>query len=492
MRRGFLVLGLVLALPTSASAWEPGPARYEVGVRSNVPVTMSDGTILRADVYYPADPATGEHAKGEFPVLMVQTPYGKNLLGARSGGEGANEAGTQTGPVPYLIKRGYIDVVAEVRGTGASQGTFDLLDPVQSRDGAELVDWASNLPHSNGKVGLYGPSYMGIMQFKTLTALGRDSPVKAIFPIVAANSPYRDLVFSGGMPGIEFDLAFIGLMVGLNTAGPFENPGDLESLLAAQLQHAQGLPSWQASQVVNISTGGDQAYDEAYWQARAPGQMLAKVIENGIPAFLIGGWFDVFQRGEPLNYAGLQNAFSRPARHGADGPAPAGERPLPAAPGTLVPRDRGRRREHLPARARVVRPLAEGRADRDRRDRPAAACIRPWGRPLARHDPLAAPGGDPSALLPRRGTERQRRAVAERRPADIRQAGGGGRPGPGRISRRQQPVQPPDGPVRRRGPQPDLRVGPASAQPVCRGRPHHPVRARAPSPIRRSRWSATR
>jgi hypothetical protein len=309
MRRVLLVLGLALVVPAPASAWKPGPPQYDVGVRMNVPVTMSDGTVLRADVYYPTDPATGEHAKGDFPVLMVQTPYGKNIVGSSSGDEGSREAGTQTGPLPYLIKRGYIDVVAEVRGTGASQGSFDLLDPVQSRDGAELVSWAAKLPHSSGKVGLYGPSYMGIMQFKTVTALGRDSPVKAIFPIVAANSVYRDLAFSGGMPGIEFDLAFIGLMVALNTAGPFENPGDAESLLAAQLQHAQGLPSWQAYQTANIATGGDQAYDEAYWQARAPRDMLAKVVANGIPAFLIGGWFDVFQRGEPLNYSGLQNAF---------------------------------------------------------------------------------------------------------------------------------------------------------------------------------------
>ena len=38
--------------------------------------------------------------------------------------------------------------------------------------------------------------------------------------------------------------------------------------------------------------------------------MLQQVVDNGIPAYLVGGQYDVFQRGEPLLYSGLQNAFS--------------------------------------------------------------------------------------------------------------------------------------------------------------------------------------
>src|SRR3954447_8764042 len=115
---------------------------------------MSDGTVLRANVYYPTDPRTGRAAKGPFPVIMVQTPYGKDTVGAASGREGGAEAATQAGPLPYFVKRGYIDVVAEVRGTGDSHGTFDLLSAQQGRDGAQLVRWAAKLPHSSGKVGL--------------------------------------------------------------------------------------------------------------------------------------------------------------------------------------------------------------------------------------------------------------------------------------------------------------------------------------------------
>src|SRR4051794_11628558 len=197
-----------------ASAWQPEPPRYGVGKQMNVGVRMSDGTLLRANVYYPTDPKTGEAARGPFPVIMVQTPYGKDLVGSASGQEGGAEAATQAGQMPYFIKRGYIDVVAEVRGTGDSGGTFNLLDPVQARDGVELVDWASKLEHSNGRVGLYGPSYMGLDQLMTASRESPGSPLKALFPIVAGADTYRDIVFEGGILDGEFASIVIGTIFG--------------------------------------------------------------------------------------------------------------------------------------------------------------------------------------------------------------------------------------------------------------------------------------
>src|SRR5882672_4335772 len=171
MRRIVIAFATLVAAgaqpPAPAAAWEPAPAHYGVGTQMNVPIAMADGTLLRANVYVPTNAGDGKPAQGPFPVIMVQTPYGKDMVGTQSGAEGPREAGTQTGPIPYFVKRGYIDVVVDVRGTGASGGTFGLLDPVQGRDGAALVDWAAKLPDSNGRVGLYGPSYMGLMQFLT-------------------------------------------------------------------------------------------------------------------------------------------------------------------------------------------------------------------------------------------------------------------------------------------------------------------------------------
>ena len=53
-----------------------------MGETANLPVTMADGTVLRADVYFPTDRGTQTPAPGPFPVLLVQTPYGKRWAGA--------------------------------------------------------------------------------------------------------------------------------------------------------------------------------------------------------------------------------------------------------------------------------------------------------------------------------------------------------------------------------------------------------------------------
>src|SRR4051794_19698948 len=299
--------------PPKQPAWTPPEPKYGMAEDHHVPVTMSDGTVLRANVFYPTDPQSGKRATGSFPVIMVYTPYGKDIVGKASGNEGGAEAGTQAGQLPYFVKRGYIDVVAEVRGTGASGGTFNLLDPIQGKDGAELVEWAAKLPGSNGRVGMYGPSYMGIDQYMTAAALGPGSPLKALFPIVAGNDTYREVAFMGGIPDGEFDAAvLLTIFGGLEELAPLVEtpPTDLGDLIKLETEHAPALLSYNAAQLLNIETGGDQAYDEQYWQIRAPRTMLKKVIDNRIPAFLVDGWNDLYQRGAMMNYAGLQNAFA--------------------------------------------------------------------------------------------------------------------------------------------------------------------------------------
>src|SRR4051794_18153289 len=137
-----------------AKAWEPEPATYGVGSQMNVPVTMKDGTVLSADVYFPTE-SSGAAAKGPFPVIMVQNPYAKNASGYASGREGGGEASTEIGEVPYLVQRGYIDVVADVRGTGGSGGSLSIPDPPERQDGAGLVPLAAQLAHNHRQGGLY-------------------------------------------------------------------------------------------------------------------------------------------------------------------------------------------------------------------------------------------------------------------------------------------------------------------------------------------------
>jgi predicted acyl esterase len=61
---------------------------------------MSDGTVLRTNVYYPTDPSTGQEAGGSFPVLLSQTPYGKDD-GSAAGSSSLSEL---AGESSYLFR----------------------------------------------------------------------------------------------------------------------------------------------------------------------------------------------------------------------------------------------------------------------------------------------------------------------------------------------------------------------------------------------------
>jgi hypothetical protein len=286
----------------AAAAWKPEAASYGVG-KTTYTVPAGDGTRLHVSVSFPTDPRTGHAAPGPFPVLLTQTPYGAGLDAIANGASGG-----LVGASSYLVARGYIGVEMDVRGTGASDGTFGLFDPVQAQDGALITHWAAKLPHANGEVGLFGPSYLGIDQFGTAVDAGPGSPIKAMFPIVSSTELYRDIVAAGGVPQIEFNLPYeLALVPGLNLVNPILEGGP--TVVSALGQHLAAMLTTAIPQIANIASGGSQAYDGPYWQARSPISYLRQIVADKIPAFLVGGWFDLFQRGEPLNYSGFQNAY---------------------------------------------------------------------------------------------------------------------------------------------------------------------------------------
>jgi putative CocE/NonD family hydrolase len=317
------LVGLDPTLPQSVirastspdSHWQPERAVYGTASRNDLVVKGAGGTTIRVNEIYPTA-KDGKPARGPFPVIMTMTPYGKGKGGSSAPGSAQSpSAGSATGGANnYLVQRGYIDVVEDVRGTGDSNGSWGLFDPVQQQDAIRVLDWAAHLPHADGRVGTYGPSYLGIDQALLAGAVGRHSPLKAIFPMVTANDAYRDTAFMGGLLDAEFSSAYLGLTGGLNVVNPADDTASDQSLLSdlasIELDHANGLASYHAATTAATLSGGQQAYDESYWKARAPQSVLARIVANHIPAFLVGGEFDIFQHGEPINYAELQNAWA--------------------------------------------------------------------------------------------------------------------------------------------------------------------------------------
>src|SRR3990170_4521266 len=106
-----LVTSVVAVAPGARAEQAPWTARSEafpnVATEVNVPIEVNE-VVLRANVTRPAD-ADGKRVPGTYPVLITQTPYKKG-----------------TGHVyPYLVKRGYVAIIVDVRGTGQSEGVYD-------------------------------------------------------------------------------------------------------------------------------------------------------------------------------------------------------------------------------------------------------------------------------------------------------------------------------------------------------------------------------
>jgi uncharacterized protein len=282
-------------------SWTPGPAVYGVGVRHNVAVPMSDGVVLRADIYYPTVPETGRPAAGPFPVLLCVTPYGKKAPppAAQIGG----------GAAPYLIRRGYIEVMVDVRGTGASGGCFEMFGNRQTQDGVDLVGWASTLPNANGRVGMFGISYLAINQLFTAAAVGPDSPLKAIFPVMAAHDFYRDAAGMGGVPHMRVIRAYGAIYSLLNVINPTlellargGHPRPRAGGFGAVRQRGRDQRRYFRPLIADGTAGGEAAYDGLFWEALRPAAILPDIAANGVAVFLFGGWHDAF--------AALQNAFA--------------------------------------------------------------------------------------------------------------------------------------------------------------------------------------
>ena len=137
---------------------------------------MRDGTRLRADLYLP-------RGTGPFPTLICRTPYSK-------------ERDIHVETAEQFAERGYLAIVQDVRGRYASDGTFRpgfySADHCDAEDGYDTVEWAAQLPWSDGKVGTFGNSYCGWTQWEL--AHMRPPHLVAMLPQgIAANLLDREL-----------------------------------------------------------------------------------------------------------------------------------------------------------------------------------------------------------------------------------------------------------------------------------------------------------
>src|SRR3954467_13509558 len=292
----------VILLTVLASAFAAAPAHAMVSM-CNVPIQMSDGLVLRANLFLPGD------GKGSYPTVLTATGYNKdatNPTGRQCGTSGALATVNQK-----VIDQGMAAMLLDDRGTGASQGRWDSWGQRTQDDYGEVLDWIQAQKWSDGKVGMTGGSYMGITSLLVAekdaerVAAGKPRAVKAIWAEVPMADAYRDVTFHGGSTDTGFIPLWLGLTSGLSDVPPSNFSEDPSGAAQNYAGHLQNNFDFAAARMVEATRGEDGAYDGPFYRLRSPVERIKSI---RVPVAWTGGWWDIFQRGEPLLYEQMANA----------------------------------------------------------------------------------------------------------------------------------------------------------------------------------------
>ena len=275
----FLLFAFLTGVCAIATAADSPPTHYDIVFERNLAVTMRDGTVLRADVYRPK-------ADGKFPVLLTRTPYDKQ---------------DEREFCATAAERGYIGIAQDVRGRYESDGEWYPFKN-ESADGYDTVEWAAALPYSNGKVGMFGSSYVGATQL--LAAVANPPHLGGIVPGETASNYHDGWVYQGGAFEQWINESWTTRLSWETLHRRLEKETDATQwvaklplasfpvqIAAPQQDLAPYFVDWLAH----------PSYDD-YWKQWSIEDHLDQI---RVPVFHIGDWYDIFLRGTLRDYTGL-------------------------------------------------------------------------------------------------------------------------------------------------------------------------------------------
>jgi putative CocE/NonD family hydrolase len=258
---------------------------------------MRDGIILKADVFRP-DTGT------PVPAIVSRTPYDKNNL----------EIQKYTIHSVRAAEAGFAVICQDTRGRFESEGEFcPFID--EGLDGYDTVEWAAAQPWCTGNVGMTGGSYIGATQW--LTAVEQPPHLKAIFPIVTASEYYEGWTYQGGALQLGFILFWIILYLAPDSAlhlarSGKTHPGEVDRLLesADRIEELYSylplsdIPILREAKAVQYYSDWLAHYTcDEYWQSIAINNKYHLV---EVPAYHVGGWYDIFLHGTLENFTRIQ------------------------------------------------------------------------------------------------------------------------------------------------------------------------------------------
>ena len=278
----------------------------EIRIEFDVPAAMRDGTVLRANIFRPAAP-------GSYPVVLVRTPYGKDIAGANQ------RSGWRAPAISWWCRT----CAARNRSDGAWAAFRHEGD-----DGYDSVEWAASLPDSTGNVGMIGASYLGFTQWAA--AMQAPPHLKAIMPLVTWADTRDGVLWRDGALEIgtmaywQITIIAFDQLLKRHAAAPEDRARAL-GMMAQQIDSlrtkgyfslplAEFAPTTLLDVAPELADFVKQPYSRSY---NAPYSVAESYDKIQVPAYNIGGWYDIFCAGTLQNFSALRARGTTPeARQG--------------------------------------------------------------------------------------------------------------------------------------------------------------------------------
>ncbi|MBW2692238.1 MAG: CocE/NonD family hydrolase [Deltaproteobacteria bacterium] len=245
-------------------------------VERRIEIPLRDGVKLRATLFRPDAP-------GRFPAIVYRTPYGQE-----------DYAAEPEFPIK-AAQRGYLVFLVDVRGRYTSDGEFEAYRN-EKPDGYDVIEWAAAHSRSDGRVGSYGQSYPGFVQW---LALSQNPPhyVTAV-PSMTPTSSHH-FFYQGGAFNLTWFDWFIPLIVPdlRRRAGDGSGPWDYE------VAYEEWLPQRRDYYMKRPLIGPDLLQrwapyyyewvkhpdDSEWWRFADVEQDFGRM---RAPVYLVTGWYD--------------------------------------------------------------------------------------------------------------------------------------------------------------------------------------------------------
>jgi putative CocE/NonD family hydrolase len=257
-----------------------GPGRlHDVRLLHDRRVPTRDGITLSADVYLPL-------SGGPLPAIVSWTPY-----------ESTRERFIAWGV--WFAQRGYAAVVVDVRGRYESEGVFTPWEH-DGLDAHDTLTWAAGEPWCNGRIGTWGRSYGGLVQWQ-LAHLGHPN-LRCIAPQVIHDDYFWDGYFTGGAFQLALTLGAASLWTSALALVTGPNARDIV-LSDRVLTH---LPLVELDEV---TIGRKVDYWRLWWEHQENDEYWQQFRHRPelvtVPIFQQGGWFDPYSGSHLRSFAAI-------------------------------------------------------------------------------------------------------------------------------------------------------------------------------------------